>query len=197
MLGSDPSFVMVGEVDHTTVQELVRKESPDILVADARIDGTLALCTELRRNRTRPWVIVVDADAAPDWAARALEAGARGILAKNAPPEHLVKAIHVVHEGEIWAPKEVMARIVDDLAALSDLARTERTFLAQQLSRREQEIVRHVAAGLSNQEIADHCQISDATVKAHLTRIFQKIGVRDRAQLTARYYRSLYPEGPN
>jgi len=194
MLSAEPAFAVVGEADVATVRGLVRKASPDVLLADARVDGTLPLCGELRRDDGRPWVILVDADSTTEWAVRALAAGARGVLAKNATPEHLVKAVRVVHEGEIWARKEVVARVVDDLAAVSGLLHTEQALLAREVSCREQEIVHHVVSGLCNSEIADKLKISEATVKTHLTHIFRKLGVRDRAQLMVRYYRSARPE---
>src|SRR3989304_379434 len=108
MLSAEPAFAVVGEADVATVRGLVRKASPGVLPGDGR-----------------PWVILVDADSTTEWAVRALAAGARGVLAKNATPEHLVKAVRVVHEGEIWARKEVVARVVDDLAAVSGLLHTE------------------------------------------------------------------------
>ncbi|MBI1918638.1 MAG: response regulator transcription factor [Planctomycetes bacterium] len=190
---TDPSLTVVGEANLGVVREVLRTTLPHIVVADARVDGALGLCKELQREDTRPWVVLVAAEADDDWAVRALEAGARGILPKTATAEDLVKAIRVVHEGQIWARKQTVARVVTKLATLSRMTHAAEALLAQRLSPREQEIARHVASGLSNQEIADRLSISEATVKAHLTHIFQKLGVRDRTQLAAHYHRTQLP----
>lgn len=193
MLAADPTIGVVGEGDLGAIREAVKTASPQILLADVRIEGALVLCAEIRRNGSRPWTILMGAESDDDWAMRALEAGARGILAKTACGDDLIKAIRVVHGGEIWARKSVMARIVETLATLTGAVRAEQTLLSDRLSLREREIVQHAAGGLSNTEIASRLGISGATVKAHLTHIFQKLGVRDRGQLAARYHRSLRP----
>ncbi len=196
LLTADPSLVVVGDGDGAAVRDLLRTASPDILLADIRVEGALALCAELRHAGARPWVILLGADADDDSAVKVLEAGARGILAKSAGAEHLMKAIRFVHEGQIWAGKRVVARLVEELATRSELSQAEEALLAHRLSPREQELVQQAAGGLSTEEIADRLAISQATVKAHLTSIFQKLGVRDRVQLIARYRRSLQPTAP-
>jgi DNA-binding NarL/FixJ family response regulator len=189
ILASDSSLVIVGEAEFAAAREVVGTTSPHILLMDVRSDRGLALYREMRR----PWMILVRAAADEDGAVRALEAGARGILSETASAEDLIKAIRVVHEGQIWASKTVMARIVEAFASRAGAIHTTERLLAQRLSRREHEIMRHTARGLNNQEVAAQLGISEATVKAHLTHIFGKLGVRDRAQLTALYHRSLSP----
>jgi DNA-binding NarL/FixJ family response regulator len=184
---ADASLVVVGEASLATAREVIRIATPDILLADGHIAGILTVCRELRRDRARPWAILLAAESDDDWAMRVLEAGARGVLTKSATAEDFVKAIHVVHEWQIWASERVMALIVEALATLSRETEATQTLLVQRLSSREQAIVRHAASGLSNQEIAERLNLSEATVKAHLTSIFRKLGVRDRAQLIARY----------
>ncbi len=193
ILAADSSLVIVGEAGFAAAREVVDTTSPHILLADVRSDGGLALYRGMRRDGARPWMILVRAAADEDWAVRALEAGARGILLETASAEDLIKAIRVVHEGQIWASKTVMARIVEAFASRAGAIHTTERLLAQRLSRREHEIVRHTARGLNNQEVAAQLGISEATVKAHLTHIFGKLRVRDRAQLTALYHRSLSP----
>jgi len=116
-----------------------------------------------------------------------LQAGARGILPKSTTGAEVVRAIHAVHEEQIWASERVVARVVSKLAVLAGVTQAAQAILKERLSRRQREIVHHATNGLSNQEIADRLNISEATVKAHLTHIFLKLGVRDRAQLAARY----------
>jgi RNA polymerase sigma factor (sigma-70 family) len=190
ILASDPSLAVVAEVEPEKVSEVARRTTASILLADVTPDVGLPLCRELRREGARPWIILLSGDGDEDGVVRALESGARGVLPKNATAETLMKAIRAVHAGQIWASKTAIARIVEQLASRSLATHRMEDALSQRLSRREQEIVRQTAQGLSNQEVADRLGISEATVKAHLTRIFQKLGVRDRGQLLAFYHRS-------
>jgi DNA-binding NarL/FixJ family response regulator len=187
ILASDSSFVVVGDTLPGAAHDFVKQTPVDILIADGQLQDALALCRELRRNKARPWVILLSAEGDDDWGMNALESGARGILGKSASAEVLSKAIHVVHSGQFWASRRVVARIVEALAARATTVDPVDARL-QRLSRREQEVVRHAATGLRNQEIGERLRISDSTVKAHLTRIFQKVGVRDRSQLMALYH---------
>lgn len=190
ILSADPAVIVVGDTELSAINEFLRKASPQILLVDARMPGALALCRDLRRNHVCPRVIIQGAGADEDWAVEALEAGARGILSNTATAEDLMKAVYVVSEGQIWARKDVVARVVDRLAALSVEAHLGQMGQGNRLSPREQEIIRLVGGGLSNKEIADRLAIAEATVKAHFTHIFQKLGVRDRCQLVALYYRT-------
>ena len=186
-----PSLLVVGDHESSAGCEVVGASAPHIMLVDVRGDGTLAEYPRLAQNGARPWMILLQANADEESAVRGLASGARGILLKTASAEDLVKAIRVVHEGQIWASTAAMARVVEWLASRTGVARAVETLATQCLSRREYDVVRHTASGLSNQEVADQLAISEATVKAHLTRIFAKLRVRDRVQLTALYYRSL------
>jgi DNA-binding NarL/FixJ family response regulator len=160
---------------------------PSVVLVDSRTEGALSLCATLRRSGGVAVIFV----AAPDegaWAVEALFAGARGVLGKSARPEHLLQALEVVHDGGIWAPRRVLAQCIERLTRVSPGPRSEDVALERRLSSREREVFRHAAAGLSNKEVADRLAISRATVKAHLTQIFQKLGVTGRAQLAAVYH---------
>jgi DNA-binding NarL/FixJ family response regulator len=187
ILESDPSFDVVGEYEDARTNSTLFESSPHILLADGRMDGGASVH---RDTRSRPWVIVLAAESDDDWAVSALISGARGVLQKDAGPEDLRKAILVVNAGEIWARKEVVAKIVETITGLADPADEERARMIGFLSPREREIAAEAANGFSNKEIAAHIAVSEATVKAHLTKIFQKLKVRDRAQLAALYHRS-------
>jgi DNA-binding NarL/FixJ family response regulator len=110
------------------------------------------------------------------------------LLGKSARPEQLLQALRVVHDGGMWAPRQVMAECIERLTRTSAADRSAEPNLARQLSFREREVFRLAATGLSNKEVADRLDISGATVKAHLTQIFQKLGVSGRAQLAAVYH---------
>lgn len=160
---------------------------PDVLLVDSRMEGALLACAAQRRTGG-PKVIVVAAPDDDGWAPQALAAGARGILSKTAGTEDLVRAIGVVNDGLIWARRRVIVAWVDRLMSMPKSPRADGAGLEGLLSGREQEVFRHAAAGLGNRELAHCLAISQATVKVHLTRIFQKLGVRTRGELAAVYH---------
>jgi len=190
LLGGDRSFLVVAELTARPVRELLRSSVPQILLVDAQTEGALEVCRELRSNGVRPWVILAGADGNDQWAVEALKMGARGILPKSATVENLLKAVRVVHQGEVWATNRVIARTIEELAARSLDPRAGKLAFRERLSPREQEIVHLIVGGLSNLEAAVRLGITEATVKAHLTHIFQKLALRGRAQLAARYHGS-------
>jgi len=100
----------------------------------------------------------------------------------------VVQAVRVVHQGSVWAPRRVLAECITRLTGASAARSASEVVLERQLSSREREVFRHAATGLSNKELADRLAISRATVKAHLTQIFQKLGVSGRAHLAAVYH---------
>jgi DNA-binding NarL/FixJ family response regulator len=188
LLGADGSFLVVGEITAPPMREVLRSSVPQILLVDAQIAGALEICRELRLNGVRPWVILAGAVRDERWAVEALKTGVRGILPKSATVENLLKAIRVVHQGEVWASNRVVALTVSELAARSVNPGAGKLAFRERLSAREQEIVHLVVDGLSNLEAASRLGITEATVKAHLTHIFQKLALRGRAQLAARYH---------
>ena len=190
LLEAHPAVALVGEGSSPPVRDLVRACAPDILLVDAQTRGALAVCGELRQTGARPRVILAGAEGDDAWVLRALKAGARGILGKSATVETLLKAVRVVHAGEVWASKRVLTLIVEELAARGLNPQVEPA-IKSPLSEREQEIVRLIASGLRNREVADRLTITEATVKAHLTHIFQKLLLRRRGQLTALYHQGL------
>jgi two-component system response regulator DegU len=191
LLGSDPSFLVVAELTAPPIRDRLRSSLPHVLLVAAQAEGALEICRELRLNGVRPWVILAGADRDERWAVEALKTGARGILSKNATVESLLKAVRVVHQGEVWASKRVIALTVEELASCSVNPSVGKLAFRERLSGREQEIVQLIVGGLSNLEAANRLGITEATVKANLTRIFQKLGLRGRGQLAARYYGSV------
>jgi DNA-binding NarL/FixJ family response regulator len=191
ILSGKGSFTVVGEHDRCTFGADLRGGRPDVLLVDSRMEGTLALCAALKVPGS-PAVILLAADEDDGFAVRALDAGARGILVKRTGSADLMKAIRVVSEGEIWARRQAIATRMERLAARSP--RPAGGLLAQELlSGREREVLLHTATGLSNKELADRLGISEGTVKAHLTSIFQKLGVRGRTELVAAYHGLIPP----
>jgi DNA-binding NarL/FixJ family response regulator len=198
LFGRDRSFLIVGEILAPPVRSVVRSTFPRILLLDAQMEWALAACTELRQAGGRPWVILVGANAADKaWAVQALKAGAHGILDKSASVEHLLKAVRVVYQGQVWASNPMIGLAIDELVAEGAAAPATGALIRDRLSPREQEVVQLIVRGLSNLEAAIRLGITEATVKAHVTHIFQKLALRGRGQLAARYHESVYPSlGP-
>jgi DNA-binding NarL/FixJ family response regulator len=195
IFGKYPSFALVGEANSLPVSDLVRASAPHILLVDANIEGVLAACAEPRQNGVRPKVIVAGADGDDAWAFHALKSGARGILSKSATVDTLLKAVRVVHQGEVWASHRVLTLIVEELASRSASRLAASPAIKARLSERERNVAQLTASGLSNLEVAKRLGITEATVKAHLTHIFQKLMLRGRGELAAFYYRSLSQGG--
>jgi DNA-binding NarL/FixJ family response regulator len=142
---------------------------PDVILlsVDGQLDWGLlqTLSREAPFSRTVLWLH----DIAPESAYRAKEYGVRGILRKSLPPEMILKCVRKVHEGELWFEK-----------TLTDTFLSGRTV---RVSRRENELITLVSQGLKNKEIATVMEISEGTVKVYLSRLFEKVGVRDRFEL--------------
>jgi DNA-binding NarL/FixJ family response regulator len=121
----------------------------------------------------RAAVVVVTATERVEDALEVLRAGARGLVFKRFAIETLMEAIHAVMEGHVWLPPTLQAEITATVREQETVA----------LTRRERDIVRHVALGLRNAEVAEKLHVTKGTVKTHLNNIFQKLGLRDRVEL--------------
>lgn len=112
------------------------------------------------------------------------------MLSKRAGPEDLLKAIRAVCDGQIWSSRRVLAAWLAHLTTPAAFAPPTPVAyeLYSLLSHREREVFRHAATGKGNKELAVELAVSEATIKVHLTRIFQKLGLRGRAELAAAYH---------
>lgn len=144
----------------------------DVLLLDLQMDRNAL--DEIASLAARVAVVVVTGSERPQDAITAIRAGARGLVFKRFGVETLLKAIETVVEGHVWLPPEVQAEISARL----------REPVESPLTQREREIVRHVALGLRNAEVAAALGITEVTVKSHLNNVFQKLDLRDRVQLT-------------
>jgi DNA-binding NarL/FixJ family response regulator len=158
-----------------------------VLLIDAGSRGVRELCTTLVQDDDPPIVYIALRDD-ERWAVDALVAGARGILLKSAPPEDLTKAIHVVLNGGVWATHEILVAAWLNQTRQRSKRAPILPIVVPRLTPREMEILRHAATGLGNRELAFTLAITEATVKAHLTSIFQKLGLHGRARLAAAYH---------
>ena len=155
----------------------------DVLIVDARMES-------MREPHLPGGGMIVFVGAPNDdaWASAALSAGARGILTREASHDEVLSAIRVVQNQGIWARRRWLNACLLRVVGASRQRQTTRGAWDACLSRREREVLRLAATGVGNKELADRLSISEATVKVHLTHIFQKLGVPGRAALAAAYH---------
>lgn len=172
--------------DGPTALAMVAVEQPDIILMDVRMPGMNGVETTRQIKEKYPLIKVLmlttfDDD---DYVVEALKLGAVGYLLKDMPPAELIKAIREVHEGGVLISPKVAAKIVDKLInpVKERSPNSEQNSLANELSNREKEVLRLLAQGLDNKEIAARLFIAEQTVKNHVSVIYSKLGVHDRVQ---------------
>jgi DNA-binding NarL/FixJ family response regulator len=183
-LFSDGLLRILASETPVVVVDYDKETPPHIVIVDSRLSGALGVCEKVTRDSGAAVIMVAGPDHA-EWSRDALRAGARGILSTSARAEDMVQAVRVVSDGLIWAPRRVLVGWIDHLTSAK---KPDVQLLDHLLSIREREVFRFAASGLANKELAERLAISEATVKVHLTHIFQKLGVRGRAELAAAYH---------
>ncbi|MBI2466968.1 MAG: response regulator transcription factor [Candidatus Rokubacteria bacterium] len=171
--------------DRAGVERALAELHPPVLLLDlsTRGFGRLETVRGIRTlSPTTGTILLVESptDAA---ALRAVKAGARGYCARATEPGLVARAMQLVRQGEIWIGRKVMLRLIEELSALHARRAEEAEDRLALLTRRERQVSHLVAGGASNQEIADRLAITEKTVKAHLTHIFQKLGFQSRLHL--------------
>ncbi|ROP61448.1 response regulator transcription factor [Curtobacterium sp. PhB115] len=187
ILESEPGFRVIGEAaDGARAVEAVRTLRPDVVCLDVQMPGVDGL-EAARRIATLPdppAVLVLTTFDSDDALFQALEAGASGFLLKNASPERLIDAVRTVASGNALLAPDVTRRVISRATAAPAVnVRTgDDALAAVGLTDRESEVLRLLARGLSNAEIAAELYVGDATVKTHVSNVLQKLGLRDRIQ---------------
>jgi DNA-binding NarL/FixJ family response regulator len=187
ILESAGDIAVVGEAaDGADAVEAVRRCRPDVVLMDIRmprLDG-LAATTAIGRLDGAPPVVILTTFDLDDYVFRALEAGAAGFLLKDTPPLDLIAAVRVVADGESMLSPSVTRRLIAHVAAGAAVTRRQsaRDRLAV-LSPREHEVFVEIARGSSNAEIGAVLFMSEATVKAHVSRLLAKLDAANRVQL--------------
>ncbi|MFE3448223.1 response regulator [Nonomuraea sp. NPDC059194] len=190
VVDSEEGMEVVGEAsDGHEALAVVRRTRPDIVLMDIsmpRMDG-LAAAKQIFEEPAPPKVVMLTTFDTDENLYAALRAGTSGFLLKVSPPEQLVEAIRVVHAGDALLDPAVTSRVIASFAGRHDPAPPPQ--LAD-LTPRELEVLRLLARGLTNAEIARELFVGEATVKTHVARVLMKLRLRDRAQAVVFAYES-------
>jgi DNA-binding NarL/FixJ family response regulator len=191
LIEAQASMCVAGEASNgREAVDLARRAFPHVVLMDIRmplldgIEATRLICGDATLNRTR--VLVLTTFDLDEYVYNALRAGASGFLLKDTRPRELLHAIEVIAAGDAMLAPGVTRRLIAEFAIRRDPATIPAALL--ELTRREREILRLVARGLSNTEIASRLVISPFTAKTHVRNILRKLSCRDRTALAALAY---------
>ncbi|OLC27861.1 MAG: DNA-binding response regulator [Actinobacteria bacterium 13_1_20CM_2_65_11] len=181
IVGSQPDMEIAGEAgDGRQAIELVQRERPDVVLMDIRmphVDGIAAT----RQVAGLARVVILTTYELDEYVFDALAAGASAFLLKSAPPEDLLKAIRVVTSGDALLAPSVTRRLIEEFARRPEPAARKATQF-ETLTDRERDVLRELARGFTNAEIAARLHVAETTVKTHVAHVLDKLEVRDRVQ---------------
>ena len=197
ILEAEPGIDVVGEAaDGIEAVELVQRATPDVVLMDIRmprLDGVEATArivgTAATAGTTPPKVLILTTFDLDEYVFAALRAGASGFLLKDTPAEALVEAVKVIAAGDALLDPSITRRVIEQFAGSTPPPRAAEIDLSS-LTEREQEVLVHMARGLSNTEIATELYLGESTVKTHVGRVLMKLQLRDRVQAVVLAYES-------
>jgi DNA-binding NarL/FixJ family response regulator len=190
ILETQADIEVVGEAgDGVEAVAATRRLRPDVVLMDIRmpnLDG-LQATKQTMATGSRSRVLILTTFDLDEYVYQALAAGASGFLLKNAPPEQLIDAVRVVAAGDALLSPSITRRVIEQFTRLPPPGGTD---VLAGLTDREREVLRLVARGMSNAEIAAQLFVSDATVKSHVAHLLAKLQLRDRVQAVVLAYES-------
>jgi DNA-binding NarL/FixJ family response regulator len=181
ILEAQPDIEVVGEAgDGIEAIEVAQRTAPDVVLMDIRmprLDGV-----EATRRLAGQKVVILTTFGLDEYIVDTLRAGASGFLLKDAPPEELVRAVRAVAAGDALLSPAVTRPLLERLVPRLDAPQRPAPPELHELTERELEVLRLLAQGLSNKEIAGRLIVGEATVKTHVSHVLMKLGLRDRVQ---------------
>jgi DNA-binding NarL/FixJ family response regulator len=192
LLATQPDFAVVGAAaDGEHAVRICRDLRPDVVLMDIRMPGMdgIEATRRLFADPEPPRVLILTTFDLDEHVYDALEAGASGFLLKDATAERLFDAVRIVAAGQALLAPTVTRRLVAEFARMR-VRRREPDAALRTLTTRETEVLRLIAEGLSNPEIAARLVVGDETVKSHVSRVLAKLGLRDRTQAVVVAYES-------
>ncbi|HTZ91749.1 MAG TPA: response regulator transcription factor [Streptosporangiaceae bacterium] len=194
LLDTQPDFTVLGTAaDGAEAVRLSRELHPDVVLMDVRMPGTNGI--EATRqladsDEPRPRVIILTTFDLDEYVFDALRAGASGFLLKDVTAERLFDAVRVVAAGEALLAPAITRRLIGEFARLRPHPTPMPAAMLGELTPRETEVLRLLAQGLSNPELAARLVVTEETVKTHVSRVLHKLGLRDRTQAVVIAYES-------
>ena len=194
LLGTEPDFTVIGTAcDGAEAVQLCRELRPDVVLMDVRMpvmDGIEATRQLAGFGQDAPRILILTTFDLDQYVYDALRAGASGFLLKDATAERLFDAVRVVAAGDALLAPAITRRLIGEFARLRPQPTIPPAGALAALTPRETQILRLVAAGLSNREIAAQLVVTEETVKTHVSRVLSKLGLRDRTQAVVTAYES-------
>ena len=192
ILNSEPDIEVVSEAaDGQEAIEMAKQLGPDVVLMDIRmpvLDGLAATRRIVTGPDSRPRVLILTTFDLDEYVYEALRSGASGFMLKDNPADQLITAIRVVAAGEALLAPQITRRLISEFArSRPSTARPEQL---QILTDRETEVLKLVAHGLSNSEIASELHVAETTVRTHVGHLLTKLGLRDRVQAVVLAYES-------
>ena len=182
LLKLEPDIEVVGTAgDGAEAVEMVSDKRPDLILMDLKmpIMNGVEATRQIRMKYPEVKVLVLTTYADDEWVFDAIQAGASGYLLKDTPREELIRAVRGTVTGKTYVDPSIAGKVLDQVSSHQT---QQATLITSKLTEREIEVLRLVARGLSNADIADQLFLSDGTVRNHVSAILAKLGVSDRTQ---------------
>jgi DNA-binding NarL/FixJ family response regulator len=190
ILQAQPDFQVVGEAgDGQQAIEAVRSLRPDVVLMDIRMPGLdgIEATRRITSSGLPARVVILTTYDLDEYVFDALAAGATGFLLKHVPPEELVHGVRVAAAGDALLAPSVTRRLIEEFVKRQAPVQPK-AGVGESLTEREQEVLRLLARGLSNAEIAAQLHVGEATIKTHVAHLLDKLGLRDRVQAVIHAY---------